>query len=136
MPRPRPLSPASGSDERVLLAGHVDSVPGLLAAADVFVNPALAESFPYGILEAMSLARPCVVTDAGGSAEAIVDGESGIVVPVADPGALAGGVLEMLIDPGLAERLGESAARRVRERFTRERMIEGTEAVYAEILGS
>ena len=103
---------------------------------DVFVNPALAESFPYGILEAMSLACPCVVTDAGGSAEAIVDGESRIVVPAADAGALAGGVWRCSPTPGWHGRLGDAAAKRVRERFTRERMIDGTEAVYAEILGS
>ena len=62
-----------------MLAGHVDGVAGLLGAADVYVNPALAEAFPYGVLEAMSAGPACVVTDAG-TAEAIVDGESGVVV--------------------------------------------------------
>jgi glycosyltransferase involved in cell wall biosynthesis len=123
-----------GVGERVLLAGHVDDVAGLLAAADVFVNPALAESFPYGILEAMSLARPCVVTDAGGSAEAIIDGRSGRVVPTGDPAALAAAVRDLIDDPATARRYGEAAAARVRERFTREQMIAGTEAAYAELL--
>jgi glycosyltransferase involved in cell wall biosynthesis len=122
-----------GLGERVLLARHVPSVAGLLAAADVFVNPARAESFPYGILEAMSLGCPCVVTDAGGSAEAIIDGESGIVVPVRDPAALAAATLRLLADRQLARRLGSTAAARVRERFTRAEMIAGTEAVYASL---
>jgi len=117
-----------------LLAGHVDGVAGLLAAADVFVNPALAESFPYGILEAMSLARPCVVTAAGGAPEAIVEGRSGRVVPPGDPAAIAAAVLDLLADPATARSYGEAAARRVRERFTRESMIAGTEAVYDELL--
>jgi glycosyltransferase involved in cell wall biosynthesis len=124
-----------GLGDSVLLAGHVEGVAGLLAAADVFVNPALAESFPYGILEAMSLACPCVVTDAGGSAEAIVDGQSGRVVAADDARALAGAVIELLAAPATARRYGDAAAKRVRERFTRERMIAGTEAVYAELLG-
>ncbi len=124
-----------GLGDRVLLAGHVDGVAGLLAAGDVFVNPALAESFPYGILEAMSLARPCVVTDAGGSTEAIVEGRSGRVVPAGDAAALATAVLELLADPAIARRYGDAAAARVRERFTRAQMIAGTEAVYAELLG-
>lgn len=124
-----------GLGGHVLLAGHVDGVAGLLAAGDVFVNPALAESFPYGILEAMSLARPCVVTDAGGSTEAIVEGRSGRVVPAGDAAALAAAVIEMIADPATARRYGNAAAERVRERFTRERMIAGTEAVYAELLG-
>jgi glycosyltransferase involved in cell wall biosynthesis len=109
-------------------------VAGLLAAADVFVNPARAESFPYGILEAMSLGCPCVVTDAGGSAEAIVDGDSGLVVAVRDPAALAGATLRLLADHDLASRLGTAAAERVRDRFTRAAMIAGTEAVYRDVL--
>jgi glycosyltransferase involved in cell wall biosynthesis len=125
-----------GLGERVMLAGHVDGVAGLLAAADVFVNPALAESFPYGILEAMSIGCPIVVTDAGGSGEAIVDGESGRVVPPGNAAALAAATVALLTDPGEARRLGAAAAARVRERFTRGRMITGTEAVYAELLGA
>jgi glycosyltransferase involved in cell wall biosynthesis len=124
-----------GLGDRVLLAGHVPSVAGLLAAADVFVNPARAESFPYGILEAMSLGCPCVVTDAGGSAEAIVDGDSGLVVAVRDPAALAAATLRLLADRDLARHFGAAAAERVRERFTRAAMIAGTEAVYREVLG-
>ncbi|KAA0265961.1 MAG: glycosyltransferase family 1 protein, partial [Acidobacteria bacterium] len=120
----------------VLLAGHVDEVAGLLGAGDVFVNPALAESFPYGILEAMSLACPCVVTDAGGSTEAIVEGRSGRVVPAGDAAALAAAVVELLGDRATARRYGDAAAARVRERFTRERMIAGTEGVYAELLAA
>jgi glycosyltransferase involved in cell wall biosynthesis len=122
--------------ERVHLAGHVADPSGLLAAADVFVNPALAEAFPYGILEAMAAGAPCVVTDAGGSAEAVVDGESGLVVAPGDAGALAAAVNRLLADRAAAERFGAAAAERVRERFTRERMIAGIEAVYAELTGA
>ena len=124
-----------GLADRVLLAGHVAPVSGLLATADVFVNPALAESFPYGILEAMALARPSVVTDAGGSAEAVIDGVCGLVVPPGDSRALAAGVVSLLVDRQQARRLGTAAAARARQRFTREAMIDGTEAVYAELLG-
>ena len=123
-----------GVGDRVLLAGHVDGVAGLLGAADVFVNPALAESFPYGVLEAMSVGCSCIVTDAGGTAEAIVDGESGIVVPTGDPDRLAGAVIAMLSDPALGSRLGEAARKRVISRFSRKQMIDGTIAVYDEVI--
>lgn len=119
---------------RVHLAGQIPDPSGLVAAADVFVNPALAEAFPYGILEAMAAGRPCVVTDAGGSAEAIVDGESGLVVPPGDASALAGAVNRLLADRETADRFGAAAGERVRERFTRARMIAGTEVVYAELV--
>jgi glycosyltransferase involved in cell wall biosynthesis len=123
----------SGPAGRVHLAGHVGDPSGLLAAADVFVNPALAEAFPYGILEAMAAGAPCVVTDAGGSAEAIVDGESGLVVAAGDSTAIAAAVNRLLADREAAARLGKAASERVRDRFTRERMIAGTDAVYAEL---
>jgi glycogen(starch) synthase len=117
-----------------MLAGHVEGVAGLLGAADVYVNPALAEAFPYGVLEAMSAGRACVVTDAGGTAEAILDGESGVVVPTADPDRLAAAVVALLADPERARRLGTAARERVSSRFTRKRMIEGTIDVYAEVM--
>ncbi len=123
-----------GLAERVHLAGHLGDPGALVAIADVFVNPALAESFPYGILEAMALGRPCVVTDVGGSAEAIVDGESGVVVPPGDAAALSEAVAGLLADRATAERFGAAAAERVAERFTRSRMIAATEAVYAELV--
>jgi glycosyltransferase involved in cell wall biosynthesis len=98
------------------------------------VNPARAESFPYGILEAMSLGCPCVVTDAGGSAEAIVDGDSGLVVAVRDPAALAAATLRLLADRDLARHFGAAAAERVRERFTRAQMVNGTLGVYGGVM--
>lgn len=117
-----------------MLAGHVDGVAGLLGAADVYVNPALAEAFPYGVLEAMSAGRACVVTDAGGTAEAIVDGESGVVVPTGDPDRLAAAVIALLEDPERARRLGEAARERVSSRFNRRQMIDGTIEVYEEAM--
>ena len=122
-----------GLSGEVLFPGHVDGVPGLLTAADVFVNPAWAEAFPYAVLEAMSLGRPSVVTDAGGTAEAIEDGRSGIVVGVRDPGALAAGIETLLSDPALARRYGEAAKDRALQRFTRRQMVEGTLATYGEV---
>jgi glycosyltransferase involved in cell wall biosynthesis len=123
----------TGVGERVLLAGHVERVADLLGAADVFVNPALAEAFPYGVLEAMSAGCPCVVTNAGGTEEAVRDGESGVVVPTGDPAALGGAVANLLGDRRLAARLGSEARERVSTEFTRERMVAGTLAVYAEL---
>ena len=110
----------------------MDDVGSLLAAADVFVNPALAEAFPYAVLEAMSAGCPSVVTDAGGTAEAVVDGESGVVVPTHDANALSAGIGSLLSDPDRAAALGAAARDRVSTLFTRERMVAGTAAVYAE----
>lgn len=122
-----------GLGDAVLLAGHVDGVAGPIGAAAVFVNPAWAEAFPYAVLEAMSLAAPAVVTDVGGTAEAVEDGRSGFVIRPRDPRAMAEAVGRLLDDRELAASLGTAARERVLQRFTRAQMIEGTLALYAEV---
>lgn len=122
-----------GLEDAVLLPGFVSPVAGLLTAADAFVNPAWAEAFPYAVLEAMSLAKPCVVTDVGGTAEAIADGECGYVVPPRDAPLMAAALERLLADGELAERFGATARERLLQRFTRERMVAGTLAVYGEL---
>jgi glycosyltransferase involved in cell wall biosynthesis len=105
-----------------------------LRAMDIFVHPSWAESFPYVILEAMSVARPIVASDVGGTGEAIVNGESGILVAPGDEKALAGALIGLLNDPDTRRRMGELALRRVSERFTIENMIDGVSGVYEELL--
>jgi len=64
------------------------------------------------------------------------DGETGITVPPKDSDALAGAINELLVDPSLREAYGENARKRVEERFGRDRMIEETRAIYADLLKS
>ncbi len=116
-----------------ILLGSLDEVAGLVGAADAVVQPGWSESFPYSILEAMSLAAPIVATDVGGVGEAIEDGVTGRLVPAQDAAALAAAAISLLEDRALAARLGEAASRRMRERFTLQQMVEGTLAVYSEV---
>lgn len=121
-----------GIDDVVEVMGPVDDVPGLLAAADLFVSPSWSESFPYAILEAMSVGMPIVATDVGGVGEAIEDGVTGRLVPARQPDALASAMAGLLTDGDEAARLGAAARARMLERFTFSRMLTGTQAVYAE----
>lgn len=123
----------SGLSENVAMLGQVEDIPAVLAAADIFVAPAWAEAFPYAILEAMSARLPIVATDVGGVGEAIIDNRTGRLVPAQDPGALGDAVVALLDDRAQARRLADAAKSMVDERFTLERMIAGTRAVYAEI---
>jgi glycosyltransferase involved in cell wall biosynthesis len=100
---------------------------------DVFVLPSWAESFPYVILEAMSLGRPIVASNVGGVREAVVDGESGLLVPPRDEHALAIALTDLLDDPGRAARMGESAQRRASRQFTLTAMTDGLAGVYSEV---
>ena len=104
-------------------------------AADVYVHPARAENLPLGVLEAMACGTPVVATDVGGIPEAIEDGESGLLVPAADPEAMAVAISRLLGDEPLRRALGEAGATRAAAEFTFERQVEAYVDWYAEIVG-
>ncbi len=122
-----------GVARKVHLLGQVDDVAGLLACADVFVQPSWSESFPYAVLEAMSLGLPIVATDVGGVGEAIEDRSTGRLVAPRDPVALACAVDWMLSDRPRAISLGRAARTRMATSFGFDAMVDGTLAVYAEL---
>jgi phosphatidyl-myo-inositol alpha-mannosyltransferase len=100
---------------RVAMLGAVphDRLPSLHAAAEVFASPATGqESFGYVLVEAMAAGLPVVATDIPGYREVVRDGEEGLLVPPADPAALAAAVSRVLSDADLAGRLGEAGRRR------------------------
>jgi glycosyltransferase involved in cell wall biosynthesis len=84
------------------LPRHVSPVAPVLAACDVVVIPSLSEGFALVAAEAMALGKPVVGTQVGGLADVVVDGETGLLVPPADPEALAAAVARLLHDPALA----------------------------------
>jgi glycosyltransferase involved in cell wall biosynthesis len=104
-----------------------------LAGADVFVHSALAEAFPYVILEAMSTGTPIVASDVGGIGEAVLDGESGTLVAAGQSGALSQAIVELLSSSERREQMGAQALQRFESRFTLELMLDGLLGVYEEI---
>lgn len=109
---------AAASPIQVHFLGHRDDVPVLLQAADVVVIPSRRESFGRLTLEAMAAGRPVVATHVGGLPEAIVDGETGLLVPAEDEASLGAAIRIMLTDRMGARRRGESARERFRARYT------------------
>jgi glycosyltransferase involved in cell wall biosynthesis len=122
-----------GIDASVHFLGPTADPLGVIAGTHVFAMPSLAESFPYVMLEAMSMGRPIVSTDVGGVGEAITSGEEGLLVAPGNPAALGDGLVTLLGDRALANRFGAGAQRRVRNEFTPARMMRGTLEVYAEL---
>jgi glycosyltransferase involved in cell wall biosynthesis len=104
-----------------------------LRGADVFVHPSLAEAFPYAILEAMAAGAPIVASDVGGVGEALIDGESGLLVPAGSVPALGQTLIGLLDDPQRRAALGSAAKLRVQRLFTREAMIDRLVGVYHEV---
>jgi glycosyltransferase involved in cell wall biosynthesis len=108
---------ARGLSDRVELLGAQSNVAELLARSGVFVLSSRSEGFPVSILEAMAAGLPVVATDVGGVAEAVTDGETGILVPAADPQALAGALEGLVADVDLRRRLGAAGRARALRLF-------------------
>jgi glycosyltransferase involved in cell wall biosynthesis len=108
---------------RTRFLGHREDVPRLMAAADVVVLPSRYEGLPNVLLEAMQLGKPVVATAAPGSAEVIVDRETGRLVPVDESNSLARAIRDLVDDPAEAQRLGEAGQRRVAAVYPADRMI-------------
>ena len=115
---------ARGLNGRVVLAGTFDSVDELLAAADLFVLPSLAEGMSVALLEAMAAGLPIVATDIPANRHLVADGQHGLLVPCRDPDALGAAIRRLLDDPELAARLGAAAAERAAGQFSLARMAD------------
>jgi glycosyltransferase involved in cell wall biosynthesis len=112
---------------RVSLPGRVPDVAAWLQRADVLVHPVRWEGFGLALLEAMLASLPVVATAVSSIPEIVTDGETGLLVPPDDPGALAGAINRVLEDPGT---FGERGYARARSEFSVERMVDRTLAVY------
>lgn len=122
---------------QVELAGTVPASERVYDRLDLYVqSSASQEGTSNSIVEAMAAARPVVATDIGGNAETVADGETGLIVPPGDAGALAEAIERLLGDPVLHQRLSLAARRRAIERYSRERMIEETIRQYTSLLGA
>ena len=109
-------------------------VPDILLAADVFVLSSLAEGLPIALLEAMARGLACVASAVGGVPEAIVDGQSGILVRPGDATELAQRLREVVFDQSLRRRLGLAARERIRLHFEARTMARQYENVYRRTL--
>lgn len=116
-----------------LFPGFRDDVASFVARADVIAAPSLLEGLNTSILDALWLERPVVASNVGGIPDAVVHGETGLLVEPGDPAALAAAVQQVLEAPALAARLGAGGRRRVEERFTVDAMVEATLRVYREV---
>jgi glycosyltransferase involved in cell wall biosynthesis len=120
----------------VSFLGYVPEAGRLCGDFDVQAVPSWAEPFGLVSLEALAQGVPVVATASGGSPEIVRHGREGYLVPPGDREALARRLAALLAAPELRRGLGENGRRRVRRRFSLERMVEATAGVYAAALGS
>jgi len=93
----------------VVVVPQIQDVRPYLAASEIVVLPTRREGMPNVVLEAAAMGVASVTTDATGAVDSVVDGLTGLIVPVGDEPALAGAILRLLRDPDLRERMGRNA---------------------------
>jgi glycosyltransferase involved in cell wall biosynthesis len=125
------LAAELGHADAVTFEGRVDDIKDAYAAGNVVMLSSISEGFPFTLIEAMSCGRATVSTDVGGVREAV--GDSGLVVPPRDPGAMAAAALELLGDPGRRRSMGEAARLRVIEQFTLRQTVDTFRTIYLEL---
>ena len=119
--------------ETVFLAGHITDAPALLPAFDLFVLPSLSESFGYVLLEAGAAGVAVVASAVGGIPEILEEG-CGILVPPGNATLLAEGIIDELTNDTTRDLHARTLAHRTDTYFTRERMVDETEAQYGDLL--
>jgi glycosyltransferase involved in cell wall biosynthesis len=123
----------SGLLEHVVFAGHQQDVRPYTSAFDVGVLCSLYEAAPLAVLEMMAMGLPVVVSNVGGAAEIVRDGENGFLFPVGDTMSLVSAI-EMTRDPLEREALGRAATKFIAAHFSVDRMLESYRAFLSELL--
>lgn len=121
-------------EEMFIFTGDRTDIPELMQAFDIVALASYEEGFSNVILEAMASGKPVVATNVGGNPEAIVNGETGFLVPPHSPEALARALLPLLREPELRTQLGENGLERVKKLFSIEHLIANMQNFYLAIM--
>jgi len=119
-----------GVRENISFLGARDDIPALLGASDIGVLCSHQEGFANAVLEGMAAGLPMVVTSVGGNTEAVVDGETGVVVPPHDSESLAAAMVQLADDGALRARLGDAGRQRAIMQFGVQHFVESHRALY------
>jgi len=117
------------------LPGERHDVPDVMRGLHAFALPSLGEGISNTILEAMASGLPVVATGVGGNADLVQQPDTGVIVPAADPQAMAQQIVTMASDPDHAQQMGQAARARVLERFSMQAMVGAYQRVYDRHLG-
>lgn len=129
----RRLATSLELDDHITFVDDGTAMEAYLSAIDIFCLPSLQQGFGVIMLEAMALGRPAVASGVGGILSIIEDGKNGLIVPPSDSRALADRLLELLDDREWARKVAIAGQNLVEDRFTIDRMVEETMALYDEV---
>lgn len=133
----RAMAEQLGVADRVVFAGFRHDIQRLYAAADLSVMPSFAGEGVSGVLrEALACGAPVITTDVGGNAELIVDGETGLVVPVHDPAAMAAAIGHLAGNDELRRRLADAGRDLVLARYSAQARAQNIFTLYADVFAA
>jgi glycosyltransferase involved in cell wall biosynthesis len=124
-----------GLTNSVILTGHIDDVRPLHHAFDLFVQSSDYEGTPNAVLEAMAMQSPIVATEAGGTAELVLDGVHGRIIPVGKVDRLIWGMQAALNDPNRTRLMADRARMRVEGELSFESRCRRLEGIYQDVMG-
>jgi glycosyltransferase involved in cell wall biosynthesis len=130
------LAAELGISDRITLPGWVDNSRTYLPQFDVMALPSRSEGFPLAIVEAMLAARPVVATRVGSVAEAVIDGETGLLIEKDDVAGLAAALRRLRDEPALRDRLGCRSREVAVARFTVEHMTKSYERLWHQLIST
>jgi len=120
-------------EKHVLLPGFRTDVIGCIKGFDLFAMSSVTEGLGTSLLDAMACRKAIVGTRAGGIPEVVDEGRTGLLVEPRDPHPLADAIISLIQDEARRTRMADAGYARVRERFTVERMVAETAAVYSRL---
>jgi glycosyltransferase involved in cell wall biosynthesis len=123
-----------GIEDRLRMVSWPGSIGDVWELIDIHVHASVEDSLPIAITEGMAFGKPAVVTEVGGVREMVTHEETGLVVPMRDPDAIANAVLRLLREPETAGRLGAGARARYQRGYRPEVMARAIENVFLEVL--
>ena len=124
----------SGLEDTVSFAGFSTGIDEILGGFDILVHPAVREGLGVAMLKAAAAAVPVIAFDAAGASEAVVDGETGLLVPAEDVTALQAAVLRLARDPALRAQMGAAGRERMVREFPVSAMVDAHIDLYQSVL--
>ena len=119
-----------GVADKVVFHGETDVPLAHMAEMDIVLIPSLFESFGYVAIEAFSLKRPVVASDAGGLPEIVSEGLDGLLVERGSPDGIAGAILRLIGEPGLAGKISAGGYRKLAANFSLDGMLDRLAEIY------
>jgi len=119
-----------GLEDRIIFTGFRKDVKEILSALDIFVMPSILEGQPIILIEVMAMGKPIVATDLDGIKEAVINGETGLLVPPKNPKLLADAIRQLIKDRNKWKQMGIRGREIIEQKYRLDNMIKKYEDLY------